>query len=252
MNTSRLEDDRNNILVGVSCFNSGEKIREIISKLWTLPYNVIMIDDVSSDNTPEIIRSEIDKEPNKTKFTFLQHTENRGIGYVIREMIEYAQSNRYGVLVVLTGSGKDDPLQVPTLAKPIIEGDADFVQGSRFLMGGSYRNLPFFRKLLIQTYTLIMYLFTGFRTTDATNGFRAFRLGIFEDPIFNLNQDWLDRYQCETYLQYKIMTGGYRIKEVAVSKDYLIGVKKYSYIRPFVDWVQIMSPLFLLKFKIRS
>ena len=86
----------------------------------------------------------------------------------------------------------------------------------------------------------------------STNGFRAYKLSLFKDKRININQEWLDRYELETYLHFKVLTLGYKVKEIPVSKDYLSGVKKYSKIRPVFDWWKMIRPIFLLKFGIKN
>ena len=73
-----------------------------------------------------------------------------------------------------------------------------------------------------------------------------------EDKRININQDWLDRYELETYLHVKVITLGYKIKEVAVSKNYLPSINNYSKMRPFIDWWKLSRPVFLLKFGFKS
>jgi len=237
------------ILIGVSVFNSGNQAVGLIRKLNYLPYNVIFVDDASSDGSCNLISKSI---KGNRKYSLIKHNKNTGVGSVIRDIISYGIKYKYDIVALMAGNGKDDPLNIPRVLDPIIKSNYDYVQGSRFLEGGSFKNLPFPRKLLIKGYSYIVWLFTGYLGTDVTNGFRAYKLSIFNDKQINIYQDWLDRYQLETYIQFKIMTLKYRLKEVPVSKDYIKGFKKYSYIRPFLDWWQIMSPLFLLKFKIRN
>lgn len=57
-----------------------------------------------------------------------------------------------------------------------------------------------------QMYSLLFSTFVFKRITDATNGFRAFRLSIFDDPSIDIDQDWLDRYELEPYILYKAVT----------------------------------------------
>jgi len=78
-----------------------------------LPYKVLITDDNFSDKTLEIIEKFIIKYPKK--FTLIEHKKNRGIGFVLREKINYAIKNKFDIIVVLAGNGKDDPLEVNKL-----------------------------------------------------------------------------------------------------------------------------------------
>jgi dolichol-phosphate mannosyltransferase len=91
----------------------------------------------------------------------------------------------------------------------------------------------------------------GRRLTDVTNGFRAYRLDLLEDARIRLGQSWLNAYDLEYYLQYKVLSLGYRFREVAVSKNYP-GRSNYTKIRPLLDWWSIVRPLFYLRLGLRS
>jgi dolichol-phosphate mannosyltransferase len=97
-------------------------------------------------------------------------------------------------------------------------------------------------------------LLTGFRGTDALNGFRAYRLRLLKDPSIHIWQDWLDRYELEMYLHYKALTLGYKVKEVPVTKSYnhFKNGAPYSHIRPFVDWWSIIRPIVYLSLGLRK
>ena len=89
--------------------------------------------------------------------------------------------------------------------------------------------------------------------TDTTNGFRAIRLSIFNDERINLKQEWLDTYELEPYILWKVITLGYKFKEVFVTKIY--PPKKmggYTKMIPFVSWWSILKPLFYLRLGIKK
>lgn len=242
------------VLIGVVCFNEADKLSYFLPKFkltnFNFPYQIVFIDDGSVDNSGKIIQKYF--KDNRLKGMVIHNGRNKGVGYSIRRIIKFGIKNEFNICVIMAGNGKDDPLEIPQLLTPIIEDNYDYVQGSRFLKGGSFKNLPLLRKSLIQIFTFIMYLFTRFKCSDVTNGFRAYKLSIFKDGRINLDQDWLDRYELETYLHYKVITLWYKVKEVPVSKNYIPGIRKYSKIRPIIDWWKLARPVFLLKLGIKS
>lgn len=246
---------RPRILIGTVFYNEIRTIDHLLPKYKKLkfpfPHHFLFVNDGSSDKTDITVKNFLKKENIKNS-TVLDNKKNSGVGFTIRRIIKYGIEKKYDICVIMAGNGKDDPNEIPKLIKPIIEEDFDYIQGSRFLEGGSFKNLPFLRKMMIRGFTTIMFLFTGFKSTDATNGFRAYKFSIFNDKRINLDQDWLDRYELETYLHYKVITLGYKIKEIPVSKDYIQGVKSYSKIRPIVDWWKLARPVFLVKFGIKN
>lgn len=243
------------ILVGVVFYNEEEKIEFLLEKFKKLefgyPYKVLFLNDGSTDDSVKVVKEFI--AINKIKnIEILSNEVNKGVGSAIRKIIHFGIDNDFDICVIMAGNGKDTPLEIPFLFSPIIKEGYDYIQGSRFLEGGSFENLPFLRRSMIIGFTFLMTLLTGIKCTDSTNGFRAYKFSIFKDKKINIEQDWLDRYELETYLHYKVITLGYKIKEVAVSKNYLPNVKNYSKIRPVIDWWKLARPLFLLKFGIKS
>lgn len=178
----------------------------------------------------------------------IENRERKGVGYAIREGIEYALSKEYDIAVVMAGNNKDDPREIPRLLTPILKEGYDYVQGSRFLPGGKRLKNPFFRGVFSRLFPFFWTLFTKVRCTDVTNGFRAYKLKIFSDKQINVWQDWLDSYQLEYYVHYKVLSLGYKVKEVPVSKTYPYRHKGgYSHISPLRDWWKIVGPLVYLK-----
>ncbi|MBZ5662420.1 MAG: glycosyltransferase family 2 protein, partial [Acidobacteriia bacterium] len=146
------------------------------------------VNDGSSDNGPA--------ELSARSINFISQAR-QGVGSCIKAAIQYAREHGFDILVVMAGNGKDDPAQIPDLLRPILEGRADYVQGSRYLPGGSSPNLPLFRDLAIRALSIFFRLYTGEKCTDLTNGFRAYRLAVLDDPRIDINQSWLDGYEFE-------------------------------------------------------
>jgi dolichol-phosphate mannosyltransferase len=106
-----------------------------------------------------------------------------------------------------------------------------------------------FRRLTTRLYPLLFRLATGYPSTDATNGFRAFRLSLFDDGRIDLWQGWLDTYELEPYLLYKAVVTGRRVVEVPVTVVYHgRGTTKMRAVR---DWWRILRPLVLLRLGLR-
>lgn len=229
--------------------NLPQLYRELVDVAGAEGYSLqmIFVDDGSTDGTAEIAAAVPGTH-------LIRHSGNRGIGAAIRTAIRYARDSGYRYIVIMAGNGKDDFREVPRLLGPLLDDTADYVQGSRFLDGGAFENLPLGRLILLRFHAVFFTLVTGRRTTDASNGFRAYRLALFNDRRINLDQRWLDRYELETYLHMKVHWLKYRVKEVAVSKTYppkKAGLK-YSHIRPFIDWWSILRPILLLAFRIKK
>ena len=177
----------------------------------------------------------------------IKNRHRTGVGSSLRQGLAYLFSTEHDVAVVMAGNGKDDPAEIDRIIEPVVQGECDYVQGSRYLPGGKRSRMPLTRIVFNRLYPLIWTIVTQRRCTDVTNGFRCFRLDMLRDHRINLDQRWLDGYSLEYYLHYKALTLGYKVKEVPVSKTYAFNSKGgYSKIQPLKDWWPIISPLALL------
>jgi len=225
-------------------FNERHAIAGLIPRVPSVIAETIVVDDGSDDGGPDLARA--------AGARVITQERRRGVGAAIRTGIEAARANGHSVVVVLAANGKDDPAEAPRLLDKLREG-YDYVQGSRFLReGGASVRLPRGRGFMIRGYSFLFRVLSGFAATDITNGFRAYRLSVLDDPRIRIDQPWLDRYELEYYLQWKAITLGYRVIEVGVSKTYPKGGGNYSKIRRVVDWWSIVRPTLLLWLRLKS
>ena len=245
------EPSRFGTIAIIPVYRDNDHILKVLSKFTekTVDEICIIADEVSKHDL-EIIQ----KTPYKVPIHIIENDERKGIGYAIKQGLRYAMENKKNeIVVVLAGNNKDDPAEIPRLLKPLFEEDCDYVQGSRFLQGGKRVNNPYLRGVFSRIYPFFWTLLTNVRCTDVTNGFRAFKLTLLEDPNINIWQSWLDNYELEYYIHYKALTLGYKTKEVPVSKVYPQRHKGgYSRISPFRDWWKIVGPLIYLKFGVKK
>lgn len=228
----------------IPVFNEQGKIGKVLERFHEgLVDEIVVVNDGSTDNSVE----EIEIFKDKLKLTLFHNERKRGVGFSIRKGIEYGLKKNYEIAVILAGNGKDDPREIPVLTQPIENEGYDYVQGSRFLEGGRWDNLPLSRYIGIKLYSFIWNKLLRTNITDVSNGFRAYKLSIFKDKRINIWQSWLDTYELEFYIHYKIITLGYKFKEVPVSKIYPVS-GSYTKIRPFVDWWRLVKPLIYLHF----
>jgi dolichol-phosphate mannosyltransferase len=225
-------------------FDEEDKIRLLSERLQPgIVDKFLAINDGSTDSGPSILRE---------RGIEVLDQQRSGIGACIKRCIKYAQENDYDVLVVMAGNNKDDPAEIPRLLDPILSKDFDYVQGSRFLEGGSSPNLPKFRKYAIKFLSRIFQIYAGKQCTDLTNGFRAYKISLFNDPDINVWQEWLDTYEYEYYVHFKAYKLEYKVTEVGVTKAYPEDpTVSYSKIPPLYGWWKMLRPLVLLALKIK-
>jgi dolichol-phosphate mannosyltransferase len=202
------------------------------------------------DDPDEAILREINESRTRTEVptTIIENPARNGIGFAIKKGYRYALSHGFDLIVVMAGNGKDDPREIPRLTSPIVQNGYDYVQGSRFLPGGRGERTPLLRRIFTRMFPFAWTFLTGVRCTEVTNGFRAYRTAILTDPQIDIWQDWLNGYELEYYLHYKVLTLGYRFTERPVSKIYSHAKREsYSHISPMKDWQQIVGPVILLR-----
>ena len=233
-------------LVGTCAFNEGAKIKRVIEKYNDyVSYDVVIIDDGSTDQSLQEI-------PPGIPVAVIANPANRGAGFGVRQILQYAQQRGYTAVFFVSGNDKDSPHDVPKLKSAIEEG-FDFVQGSRYLPGGQQGRMPFYRKVSTRiVHPMLFSLITGRRITDSTNGFRAVRLSLLNDKRIDLDQTWLEQYELEPYLFYKAITCGYKVKEVPVTKIYPSKQEGYTKMKPFSGWWSILRPLVFLGLGLRK
>ena len=242
----------NKILVCPVAFNENVKLKSAIERFLKSPardrVDYLIVDDASTDGTTQIIESFAARGVQTVR-----HDRRGGVGASIRAAIKYAISHGYEVLVIMAGNDKDNPDEIPRLIDPIIQEGYDLIQGSRYLSpNGAGGDMPFYRKVATRVHPVLLSLFVGRILTDSTNGFRAFRLSLFENKALNIDQGWLDHYELEPYLLYKVITLGYKFREVPVTKIYPPQRLGYTKMRPIVGWWSILKPVIYLGLRIRK
>lgn len=224
-------------IVVIPAYNEQGKVGRVVSKVPAgLVDQVLVVDDCSQDQTAD--------EARRAGAGVLSHERNQGVGAAIRSGIDYARAHDYDIVAVLSGDDQHDPRELKGLLEPITRQGYDFVQGSRRLTGLHADHIGWFRRIFTWFYALIFRLLTGFPCTDATNGGRAFRTRIFSDKSINLWQDWLNTYELEPYLLYKVVRHGYRVTEAPMRVIY--HQRGTTKMKPFRDWWRILRPMIFL------
>ncbi len=237
----RMANSRLKVLATPIAYNEDKKIGSVITRFKgvTAIDELLILDDASTDGTAEVARG--------MGVKVLTQPSHRGVGAAIRRAIEYARQNGFGILVILAGNDKDRPDEITRLIDPILNESYDFVQGSRYLKGGQFGNMPFYRAISTRwMHPMLFSLIARRRITDSTNGFRAIRLSVLDDVRIQLNQDWLNEYELEPYLFFKFIRLGYRVKEVPVTKIYPPKALGYTKMKPITGWWSILRPIFIL------
>jgi len=151
------------LIAVMPAFNEEKTIGDVILKLKKEVSQIIVIDDGSEDKTAQIAQ--------ENGATVYRHLINRGLGGALGTGLKAGLANGADIIVTLDADGQHDPAEIAKLIKPIAEGEADVVIGSRFLTNQS---MPLFRKAGIPFFNLITFLLFDIKSTDSQSGLRAF------------------------------------------------------------------------------
>ena len=241
---NRLYKSRRVIAI-VPAHNEEAKIGRVVDRIDPrIADTILVVDDGSTDATAAVARQK--------GASILSMGRVAGVGAALRAGLDYGRETGHEIAVILAGNNKDDASEIPRLLDPICDGAHDFVIGSRYLPGGAYGgDMPLYRRLATRLHPWLMSRFVGKHLTESTNGFRAFRLKLLDNPRINLHQRWLDTYGLEVYLLWKVLKLGYRHTEVPCTKVYPPRAMGFTKMTPIVDWWSILRPVLLLGLGLR-
>jgi len=202
---------------------------------------LLFVNNGSNDGSEALVRN--------SGHPYIDLPENKGIGYSFMKAVDWALDRKYDVFGVMASNGKMLPSEMHRITEPIYSGKADYVTGSRFLKGGESPNLPVYRLHSINLVNTASRLLTGIPLTDATCGYRAFRLDIIRRARFDWHAPWMNTYGFEYYLYAKVLLdGNIRWTEVPVTMRYPSKGRRHSKINPVTGGFEMLLPWFAARF----
>ena len=163
---NKADDGTPFIVAGMPMYNEEETIGTVVTLALKYADAVICVDDGSSDSSARIAEA--------CGATVIRHRVNRGYGGALKSLFIKAIEMKATALVVLDSDGQHEVADIPMLLKPILDKQADFVIGSRFIDGGGGTDMPAYRRLGIKVITAASNLSRDISIKDTQSGFRAF------------------------------------------------------------------------------
>lgn len=206
-----------NISVIIPVYNEVKNINEIIKRVQTtkLASEIVIVDDGSKDGTRDILQ----KLNGKKKVRVILHEKNQGKGAAVVAGMKAAKGD---ILLIQDADLEYDPRDYPLLLKPIQEGVADVVYGSRFL-GGAHRVTMFWHQVANKLLTLMTNILYDSILTDMETGYKVFNRKVIDGMTIKAK-----RFNFEPEFTAKILKRKFRIYEVPISfnpRDYAEGKK---------------------------
>jgi glycosyltransferase involved in cell wall biosynthesis len=167
---------------------------------------LIIVDDCSTDGTPAILERLAAADP---RIKLVRHERNQGKGAAVRTAIENATGD---FSIIQDADLEYDPSEYPRLMRPMVDGQADAVFGSRYLAGERTRILPFWHSMINKGLTLVSNMFCNLNLTDMETCYKVFRTDLLKSiPIRS------DRFGIEPEITMKCAKRKLRIYEVPIS-----------------------------------
>jgi glycosyltransferase involved in cell wall biosynthesis len=193
------------VTVIIPAYNEEKTIRDVISDTTVvmnslnLPYEIIIVDDGSTDKTGLIASN--------CKVALLSNGKNRGKGYSFRKAWLYSHGD---IVVTIDADGEHEPKEIPDLIGPLFNG-TDIVSGSRFL-GSNVNVTSRINTLGNLFFNIAIMALTGKRVTDSQTGFRAMKRQVIDELRLEA-----DGYEIETEIIVKGLMNGFVFEEKPIS-----------------------------------
>ncbi len=194
--------------VVIPCYNERATLELLLQRVRACNVDgleIIVVDDCSTDGTRDLLHDRLEKQIDRV----IYHAHNQGKGAALRTGFEAATG---AVVLVQDADLEYDPQEYPKLLKPILDGQADVVFGSRFSGGQAHRVLYFWHYLGNRFLTLLSNAMTNLNLTDMEVCYKVFRREILQQ--IRIEED---RFGFEPEITAKVAKLECRVFEVGIS-----------------------------------
>ena len=194
--------------VVIPVYNEAGTVSQILNRVQSVEIDkeLIVVDDCSRDGTGDVLRGLSSRHPN---LTLLQHERNMGKGRALRTGFAAARGD---YVIIQDADLEYDPNDYAKLLKPLEEGKADAVYGSRFITTQEHRVMYFWHSVGNKLLTLLSNMMTDLNLTDMETCYKVFRRGLIQ--AIPLEED---RFGFEPEITSKLSKAGARIYEVGIA-----------------------------------
>ncbi len=234
------------VAVVVPTHNEESQIGKVIETMPDFIDSIIVVDDASTDNTPNIVRTY--QQLQGDRIILLRHQKNLGCGGALATGYKWARDHQYDIAVRMDGDGQMDPNDLPAIIGPVAENIADYSKGNRLFTGEAFTRIPKIRYIGNSILSLFTKIASGYwQIADSQSGYTAANLKVLE----TINWDEMyKQYGQPNDLLVMLNVYNFRVIDVEVQPIYRVGEKsgmKIYKVLFSISW--LLSKRFLWRMK---
>lgn len=235
------------ICVVVPCYNEERQIEKVIGTMPDFIDKIVTVDDCSRDKTVEVIRT---IAISNNKLVALEHSLNQGVGGAIATGYKWARDNNMDVAVVMAGDGQMDPVELPRVLDPVVDGQVDYTKTNRLFYGDAYKQIPRIRFIGNSILSLLTKIASGYwHIADSQSGYTA----ICKEALHTIDWDKMyKRYGQPNDLLVRLNVYNFRVRDIVTKPVYNVGEKSSMKVWKVVftiSWLLLKLFFFRLKEK---
>lgn len=209
---------------------------------------IVIVDDLSSDQTAGIVKTYREKQPNR--IVLIEHKHNQGVGGAIATGYKWARDNQFDATVVMAGDAQMDPEDLPALLDPVVNGQIDYSKGNRLFTGNAWKLIPKVRYLGNSFLSLLTKIASGYwHVADSQTGYTVINLKALQlldlDGIYK-------RYGMPNDMLVKLNIFNLKVRDIPIKPVYHIGEKsgiRLHKVIPKLSWLLVKLFLYRMKEK---
>jgi len=162
---------KSKITVVIPAYNVEKTIQAVLTVIPEFVNAIIVVDDCSPDGTSDVIRQ---AQQQDARIFLARHSTNQGVGGAMQTAYRLALDHEADVIVKMDGDGQMDPRYINQLIEPVLNGEADYTKGNRFLHEKELMRMPYIRRIGNLGLSFLTKLASGYwNIFDPTNGYTA-------------------------------------------------------------------------------
>lgn len=233
------------VCVVVPAYNESTQIGKVIKTIPDYIDEIVVVDDVSKDDTVEIVKN---FQVSNRNLTLLEHKSNQGVGGAIATGYMWARDNDFDMAVVMAGDNQMNPDDLPRLLDPVAEGKVDYSKGNRLFTGEAYKKIPKIRYFGNAFLSLMTKIASGYwHIADSQSGYAV----INKKALHTIDWDKMyKRYGQPNDILVRLNVCDFKVADIPTEPVYNIGEKSGIKIKKVIFTISwLLLKMFLWRIK---